>query len=418
MTDEKSLKKIRAACANVQEKLVDPTVCKRVLQKMLSERAIEEAAKGAIRQLESAQVRPAISDASVTVRPSAKEDPGPSDNIENLLEGGGSEVAQVKELLGQGQKRQAIALIMQFIAKSAKEKRFEDAEQLRDWLMQIDSMALVESIRAAEIIEEEKKASISNEYLLIWKELLNTLSPEEFSSLYHATTQKNYADGEVIAKQGEFLSTLFFVNSGRVQLNAVSQGREMPLKVLGPGEILGGETFFDFSVWTVNALSQGASLSFLTWQRLQSQKDNCPALRGKLHDFCLRFTSPSNFFVKSNRTRRQYERKKVSGRVTIDLLDQHGVVTGLAAKGELLDLSKGGVALSLRFSKKKNAAALLGQKIKVNIRPDGSSAPLLRIGKVMAVRCHDFIGNDYSLHIEFDVALASAEMQQVAGKGC
>jgi CRP-like cAMP-binding protein len=407
MTGEKSLKKIRTACANVQEKLVDPTVCKRVLSKMLSERAIEEAA----------QVRPAIADASVKDRPTAKEDPGPADNIENLSEGGSPEEAQIKELLGQGEKRQAIALIMQFITKSAKEKRFEDAEQLRDWLMQVDSMALVESIRAAEIIEEEKKASISNEFLLIWKELLNTLSPEEFSSLYHATTQKNYADGEVIAKQGEFLSTLFFINSGRIQLNAVSQGREMPLKVLGPGEILGGETFFDFSVWTVNALSQGASLSLLTWQRLQSQKDNCPALRGKLHDFCLRFTSPSNFFVKSNRTRRQYERKKVSGRVTIDLLDQHGVVTGLAAKGELLDLSKGGVALSLRFSKKKNAAALLGQKIKVNIRPDGSSAPLLRIGKVMAVRCHDFIGNDYSLHIEFDVALASAEMQQIVGKG-
>ena len=105
------------------------------------------------------------------------------------------------------------------------------------------------------------------------------------------------------------------------------------------------------------------------------------------------------------------------GRVTIDLLDQHGQETGLTAKGELLDLSKGGVALSLRFSKKKNAAALLGQKIRVNIRPDASAAALLRIGKVMAVRCHDFIGNEYSLHVEFETELSPAEIQRVAGKG-
>ena len=404
MTSEKSLKKIRAACENVQEKLVDPLVRKRVLQKMLSEG--DEMTKPHL-----VNALNALTDAPVgrAVKRSAEVAP--------LAEGGTPEEQQVQELLGRGQKRQAVALIMQLITSNAKAKCFQKAEQLRDWLMQIDSMALVESIRAAEIIEQEKSASISDEYLLTWKELVNTLSPEEYASLYHAMTQKNYVDGEMVVNQGEFHTTLFFVNSGRVQTRAVSQGREVPLKVFRPGEILGSDTFFDVSVWTVNAVSKGASLSLLTWERLHSQKESCPGLYAKLRDFCTRFTLPSNHFTTSNRTRRHFERKTAVGRVTIVLLDQNGRETGPVAKGELLDISQGGVALSLRFSKKKNAAALFGKKIKVSIHPEAASVTILRAGKVMAVRCHDFIGNDYSLHVEFDSELSSAEIQKVVNKG-
>ncbi len=496
MTNDKSLKKIRAACANVQEKLIDSTVCKKVLLKMLSDAEdihkphivnalvpladaevagvllpilqqrdtyhpdikeklllslcwalggsasydavvplneilriytsvtgsagmeIETAAKQAIRQLELTQPIKAKAVTAKTAgkaRSTAKENPAQSGNIENLSEGSSSEEQQIKELLGRDQKRQAITRIMQLITVNAKAKQFQKAEQLRDWLMQIDSMALTESIRAAEIIEEEKRASVSSEYLATWKALLETLSPEECSSLYHAMTPKNYSDGERVVRRGEFLPALFFVNSGHVQMLADSQGREVPLKVFGPGEIMGGDTFFDASVWTVNAVSKGAFLSLLTLQRLQSQKDNCPALYSKLQDFCMRYISPGDLFRKTNRTRRNSERKKMAGRVTVDMLDQHGNNTGLGGKGELLDISKKGVALSLRFSKKKNAAALLGQKIRVNIRAGVSAAPRPCIGKVMAVRCHDFIGNDYSLHIQFETELSITEIEQFAG---
>ncbi len=498
MANDKSLKKIRVACVNVQEKLVDPAVCKKVLLRMLSDgaeinkphiinalvpladeevanvllpvlqqrdtfhpdikeklllslcwalggsatydavaplkkvlkaytsttspagREIEAAARLAIQQLESIQsgkAKAPVGETSLKAPPSAKENPTQSGHIENSSEESGLEEQQIQELLGRGQKREAITLVMQLITGNAKAKRFEKAEHLRDWLMQIDSMALTESIRAAEIIEEEKRASISTEYFETWKELLNTLSAEESSSLYHAMTPRNYSEGEMVVKRGEFLPALFFINSGHVQMYADSQGREVSLKNYGQGEIMGGDTFFDASVWTVNAVSKGAFISLLTLQRLKSQKDNCPALYGKLQDFCMRYISPGDLFRKTNRTRRNFERKKVSGRVTIDLLDQHGNETGLGGKGELLDISKGGVALSLRFSKKKSAAALLGQKIRVNIRPDASLEPIMCVGQVMTVRCHDFIGNDYSLHIQFESELSNAEIQRIAGKG-
>ncbi|MFH0785440.1 MAG: cyclic nucleotide-binding domain-containing protein [Pseudomonadota bacterium] len=377
--------------------------------------AIEKLVTG--RQPGPGKEKPAVADTKAKKRSQAKEQSVASGDFENLLEVDSPEEQQIKELLGRNEKRQAVALVMQLIISNAREKRFQKAEKLRDWLMQIDSMALVESIRAAEIIEEEKGASISDEHLDIWKELLRTLSPAEFSALYHAMTQKKYTDGEIIVKQGDFLSSLFFVNSGHVQINTVSQGGEMLLREVGAGEIIGSDTFFELSVWTVTVASKGAFLSQLTRQRLQSQKDNCPALYAKLQEFCLKCATKGNIFSNTSRTRRKFERKKVSGRVSIDLLDQQGNDMWIVTKGELLDVSKGGVALSLRFSKKKNAAALLGQNIRVNIRPDSAAEPLLRIGKVMAVRCHDFIGNDYSLHIQFEEELSNAEIHLVVGKG-
>jgi CRP-like cAMP-binding protein len=335
-----------------------------------------------------------------------------SDTNDNRL----GEQQRIEELLGSGKQREAISFIMQAIETAAGVKQFDEAERLRDWLIKIDSMSLREIIRAAEIIEEGKRASIDSEHLAIWKDLVDALSPEEFSALYHATTPKNYADGEMVVKQGEFLSSLFFIDSGRVQLYAVSEGREVPLKIVGPGEIIGSVTFFEISVWTVNARSMGAELKVLTREKLQGQKEAYPALHSKLMDYCARFQSANALFSRTRRTRRLFERKKVSGRATIILLDEKGNETGIGAKGDLLDISLGGLSFSLRFSKKKNAAALLGKKIRVNIHSDTSPTSFSCNALVMAVRCHDYVGNDYSLHVEFQKELNRMEMQQIAGR--
>jgi hypothetical protein len=34
----------------------------------------------------------------------------------------------------------------------------------------------------------------------------------------------------------------------------------------------------------------------------------------------------------------------------------------------------------------------------------------------MAVRCFDFVGNDYSLHVEFESELSNSEIHQAVGK--
>ncbi|HBG19964.1 MAG TPA: hypothetical protein DDY32_12015 [Desulfobulbaceae bacterium] len=324
---------------------------------------------------------------------------------------------QIEELLGLGKKGEAIDRILVAIEAAARGRQFEQAETLRDWLMQIDSMALRQTIRAAEIIEQAKRASVSREFQQTWKELELALSSEEFSSLYHAMTPQVFAKDDMVVRQGEFTSSLFFVNTGRVQLYAVSQDREIPLKICAAGEIMGAANFFEISVWTVNAKSLGAELYVLTREKLQRQKEQYPALAAKLLDFCTRFPSPNALFNKTGRTRRKFERKKAVGRANMVVLDEQEKETGIGAKGDILDVSRGGLSFSLRFSKKKNAEALLGRKIRITMRSDSSNASITCNAKVVAVRCCDFIGSDYSLHVEFPKELDNAQLQQVLGRG-
>ena len=322
---------------------------------------------------------------------------------------------KIRELLHQNRKSEAVALIMEHIAICAGKKQFDLAEKLREWLIKIDFALLKEIIRAAEIIEEAKNASISDELLRVWYKLTKALSAEDFSSLYHVMEHRQYDNGERIVQQGEFLSALFFVNSGRIQLYSASQGGEYVLKVIGAGDIMGAETFFDISIWTMSARSLGADVSLLTWDRLVKLKESHPALQTKLMDFCSQFKLNDIFFNKLSTTRRQFERIKVSGKVAIALLKKMGDEIFLGTKGDLLDISKGGLAFSLRFSKKQNAIALLGQGLRVTVRTDVSAVSVHRNGIVKAVQCHDYVGNDYTIHMEFGEELSSAEVSQVIG---
>ena len=379
---------------------------------------IEQAARISIQQLEldtSAVAIPAQPIAEGHSRNEKLSPPSGSGKTSESLDSLPEEL-RVKELVASNKKGEAVELVMHLIETAARQRSFETAERLRNWLIEIDSMSLMAIIRAAEIIEEAKTASISNEHLIIWQDLLQALSPEEFSSLYHAMNTKNFANGQMVVSQGEFLSSLLFVNSGRVQLYAVSEGREVQLKIVGPGEIMGVENFFEVSVWTVNARSLGAEISLLKRKKLMALKDSYPALQSKLLDFCTRFQSSNTLFARTKRNRRQFERKKISGKANIVLLDDEGKETAIGAKGDLIDISRGGLAFGLRFSKKKNAMVLLGKKIRVAIRSDLSTKSLLRDGLVMAIRCHDFVGNDYSVHVNFATELTIGELQQAGGK--
>ncbi len=321
------------------------------------------------------------------------------------------ESGKIQTYLDQGKKDEAIATLLQQIKITAGKKRFDLAEKFREWLMEIDSMAITAIIQAAEIIEEEKSSSISKEYIVIWQKLADFLTREEFAALYHAMETRKYSAGEIIAEQGQDLAVLFFVNSGRVQLFAHSQSRELILRTLGQGEIFGAESFFESSVWTMNARSRGAVLSLLTRSRLTDLNESCPALESRLLSYCNGFQAPETVFRTTKRSRRQYSRKIISGRVTIAILTENGSVIGARVKGELLDISRGGVSFTLHVSKKEKASALLKKKVQVFFDVSGES--FRRSGVVVAVRGHDLIGNEYSLHIEFEKILTGVELQQV-----
>ncbi len=323
---------------------------------------------------------------------------------------------KIRKLAEEGNKAEAVELIMAAIRKHAGQKDFTEAERYRQMLIVTDSMALREIISAAEIIADGKSSSISDTMMSTWDDLIQELSLEEFSALYFAARPKNTTLNQVLVEQGDFLSNLYFVNSGRVQLYTTKNGREMVFKTVEEGEIFGAESFFDISVWTVSAKSLGASLLILTWERLATLKNDYPALQNNLFEYCKRFQGNHSFFQKPSTSRRKYERKKLDGRATIEVLNDSGAPTGQVARGDLIDISQGGVAFMLRFNRKEYANELLGKRVKVQIRPDHASSTIDRIGLVKAVRCNDFVGNDYSVHLQFDEKIGVTEVSQAAAR--
>jgi CRP-like cAMP-binding protein len=324
---------------------------------------------------------------------------------------------QIVAAIEDGDTKQARALILLLIKTCSAKKQFDKAEQLRNWLIEIDSMALLEIVRAAEIIEEAQKASITQEHQTTWKELTTLLSPETFSALYHATTPKHFNDGEIIVRQGQLKHVLFFINSGRVQLFTRCQGSQTALNVLEQGTIFGAEAFFENSVWTISAKSMGAEVLILQDTQFQTLQDNFPSVETKLKLFCSRLPAHSKYFQKSKRTRRQFERKSLSCRVAITVLGPKGEDTGIHTKGELLDISTGGMSMSIHASQKHIAKRLLGKTIRVTISGGMYSGSVIGEGDIRAVRGFNLIGNQYSLHVEMHKQLSYKDIQQALTAG-
>lgn len=327
-----------------------------------------------------------------------------------------AEELRIKKLLKRGQKQEAVDIIMQHIEAAARQKKFERAERLRNTLIQIDSMLLSEIIRAAEIIEEHKQSSIPAEHLETWRSLVDLLGAEEFAALYHVMTLKQYSKGEMVVRQGAFLSQLLFVNSGQIQLHALVKGSEVPLKTVGQGEVVGGRTFFESSVWTVSARSLGAQIFILPRKQLTRLLDAYPSLESKLIDFAAHFVSANTLFQKTKRNRRRFERKAIDGRAVAALLNANNTNTGIEMKGDLFDISRGGVSFCVHISKKENAEKLFRRRIRVGI-PVGKGVNKkyhYHCGVIVAIQGHHVVSNEYSLHVQFDTHLDFQEVEQIA----
>ncbi len=326
------------------------------------------------------------------------------------------EEQRIREIFSQGEKDKAKELLLKLIEATARKKMFAEAEGLREWLIEEDGLALNDIIKAAEIIEREKEAAINKEHLNTWSDLSNVLDSDDFITLYHCLEHRHFAKGEIIAKQGARQSILYFINNGKVELFCLESGREVQIKILGPGEILGAATFFEASVWTLSARSLGAELSLLKIDRLQALKDDYPALESSLNDFCVRFRISYDSLKKVGRDRRVLERKRLSGRVAMALLDKEGKDTGIGAKGELYDISIGGISFFLRVSQKKNARLLLGRKVRLKL-PAPAEKTFTITGVIQAVRSQPVVGNEYSVHIRFARDLTPGELKDLLQAG-
>lgn len=326
-----------------------------------------------------------------------------------------AEEKAIQELVSQGEKDIARAQLVELIAKVARLRRFTQAEQLREWLIEVDSMALSDIIRAAEVIEEEKHFAVDKGHLEIWSGLFDRLSTEEFSAFYHALQHKRYQDEELIMKKGATHNALFFINSGKVKLFFRDKDREVLAGNLQGGQILGLGSFFDASVWTISAAALGqVDISILAFEKMDEWKEHYPSLESKLHDFCLKYQNPENVFHNSENDRRRFTRYPTpSLRLAVTLLNSAGQ-GGVTAKAELADISRGGGSFYMRISRRENARMLLGRNLKIALPVEEMAGRSITFsGVIVAVRAQHTMEYEYSVHVDFDTIMDSADLQRI-----
>ena len=315
---------------------------------------------------------------------------------------------KVEQLIGRGDSDSAVKLLYEMIIQNAREKKFPEAEKLREHLMEVDPMALNEIISSAEIIEEEKTQALDSIHLEIWSQLYDTLSTEEKNALFFAMKEITMDSNKPVFLQGKMNSNLYFINSGELKEIYKQKEGVVLLNSLGCGQIAGQDNFFSHSVCTTTLVTATrVKMNYLEKDALAGCEKDFPNLEHQLETFCKGFPGPTELLKQKQMDRRAIKRVKISGIGQINILNKAGVPVAKSFKGELTDISIGGLSFEVRISKKETARLLLGRRINVKYT-FSRSIPAISIdqdGIIVGVYAYPF--EDYSIHVKFDKMLDS-----------
>ncbi len=319
----------------------------------------------------------------------------------------------VEEYIAHGDLEKAGGKLFSNAVNAARNKDFTTAELLRDKLLDVNPLALTEVIKLGEIIEEEKSSTINNHHLSVWSGLYEKMNTEEFNALYYVMRHESYSADETIVRAGENDASLYFVNSGSVTLSCQCGEKESFLKRLQPGEVIGVGPFFSVSVWTVSMTAQTASqIHVLSRRKFLELSKKHPKIGKKLEIFCNKYDTVPELLKMSGTDRRESARYSIAVKVNNILLDPYGNAGKRSFRGELIDISKGGLCFSIKISSKENARLLLGRQIVTEITL-GDGTILKCFGVIVGVKFYETDVQDFSVHVKFYRNLEQVDFKQV-----
>lgn len=322
----------------------------------------------------------------------------------------------VDQYIARDKREEAVKLLFDLIVSHARNKNFEKAEALNEKLYNVDPMAITEIVRAAEAIEEARKQGLDSDHLQLWARLYESLSNEEGNALYYAMEALDFAPGKTIMEQGEVCRYLYFINKGEAKVVFDRDSEQLYLKTLGAGHVFGHETFFSTTVSTVSVIAMTAvKITRVHSDVLKKWKDSTPLLESRLYEFCKNQEWIHKELKEKGLERRHHSRIPVGGSLSFQLLDKAGKFIGKAYKGEMADISAGGVSFLIKTSRPESLRMLLGRRLRVrldvNSKDQAVSLFFDRDGRITAVQSQAF--DDYSIHLRFDIPLEQTDMQKI-----
>jgi CRP-like cAMP-binding protein len=321
----------------------------------------------------------------------------------------------VNSHLEQNNKEAAVKLLFEMIVQCARDKNFAKAEALRARLLEVDDLALNEIIRSAEIIEEEKTQAVDAEHLTTWASLYGRLTPEESAAVYHALKHEAHEAMQSLFNQGEQHSRLYLVNRGELALLWRDGPREKVLRRIGPGETAVADGFFTDSVCTVSLVTLSRSeVAYLDRDVLAAWEKDYPAIEGKLRDFCQVAQDTPSMLRERGVERRDHNRKIISGNAAVQIFSGSWQPAAKPFRGDVADISRGGLAFLVNINDRKTARALLGRNVGFTVTIPGHEprVKLTKKGFIVAISHIPFEG--YCLHVKFNEILGQKEMDEIS----
>ena len=324
-------------------------------------------------------------------------------------------MAQFSPPSGQSDKEDRSKIVQQLVAEiliAAKARNFKLADYLHEKLIATDPMALSAIIKSSGVIEAEKTAAIDRDHLAIWGKLYNSLNDEERNCVYYSMKKLVLRPKTMILTYGAMNNRLFLIDRGQVIIFFQKEGKNVVLAKLGPGDILGEYTFSTISLCSASAITYTeVQLMLLESSAADGWEDKCPGLYEKLIDFCLKGGKVDEILRNKKMEKKRYERHATGGPVKATLLTSEGSITEIVYSGELSDISKSGCCISMRFSKKAMARALLARYLQLFITSGQEDPATMSVtGKVVRVSFHLY--GDFSVHIQFNELLQEEVLRQ------
>lgn len=308
----------------------------------------------------------------------------------------------IDQYIQQNNTRAAVAALYDLIVKYATKKNFIKSESLRDKLIEVDAMALSEIVKSGEIIEEEKAKSLDQMHMQLWAKLYNKLTDEESNMLYYSMTESSFEKDKIIFKQDQINNSLYFIDQGQLKMVYNKDGAEHLIKTLGPGDLVGIETFFSISLCSTTLIaSSSVKARLLNTDVLEKWRRETASLEPKLLEYCMSLEKISDLLASKGFSRRAHKRVKISVKANFQLLDSADNPIGKAFSGELTDISVGGLAFDVKSSQKKTIQMLLGRKVHVrfNLPESISQHSVIQKGRIIGATYLLF--NDYSVSVKF-----------------
>ena len=316
----------------------------------------------------------------------------------------------LEKYLQEKNKEAAVELLFDLIEKSATARDFSKAEQLREKLFEVDPLALDRIVKSAEIIETAKIAAIDSVHRDIWSHLYQRLTREEKIALYYGMGKASYETEQIIFRQGEMNSNLYFIDAGRLTMFYHKDKHAILLKTIGPGDIAGEDTFFSNSTCTTSLMADsGVKLNFLEKAVLQKWQDETPLLASKLRDYCAGLKSINDLLQKKELERRAHRRLAVSGDTTLQIAVQPD---NKVFKGDLSDISASGLSFVMSTSSKA-ADLLLGKhlSLKLAFRQTFPELRIDRSGSIVGI--HHQMFNEYLINVKWEEPLDNDTLDRI-----